>query len=96
MFWNTERGSFQQELIERGNGGSGREGARVWESRGGLRLLSSLSYYLQPVVNPNLKPEGKEGWLPLTQPKKVWEDGRLIWRDERRMSGTPPVEVLES
>lgn len=44
------------------------------------------SYHLLPVVKPNLKPEGKgsRGMQP-----KVWEDRRLIWRNEWRLSSTP-------
>lgn len=45
------------------------------------------SYHLLPVVKPNLKPEDKGGRG--MQPKKVWEDRRLIWRDDWRMSSTP-------
>ena len=35
-----------------------------------------LSFHLLPVAQPNLKPEGKEARV--MQPKKVWEDGRMI------------------
>lgn len=39
------------------------------------------------MAKPNPKPEGKGAGV--MQPKKVWEDRRMIWRDEWRRSSTP-------
>lgn len=68
----------RQELMQgKGNGG--------WDGCANLSL--SWFFHLLPVVTPNLKPEGKGARM--MQPRKVWEDRRMIWKGEWGMPSTP-------